>query len=201
MRLASLLVLLLCTSYKVSARGVTLDEKITFGRQVFNERCATCHGFVGRYSAAPNLWGQQKEFLEKSIIRFQKNERKDLLMNGLMNQMARLMSNEQIEAVSEYLSRENPCAHNGQPTTLGGDVSRGRQLVERNYCTACHTGKADTFGPNIMGQKEAYVLASIEAFKSQKRDNPNMYGLVQHFDRNIIIDIAAYLASVSECKN
>jgi cytochrome c553 len=73
------------------------------GKSVFLT-CAGCHGDngVSVNPEWPNLAGQKKEYLQKQIHDFKAGVRK----NALMEPMAQMLSEEDIIAVTTYLSEQ-----------------------------------------------------------------------------------------------
>lgn len=87
------------------------NEKILLGQSIYNDglpgkglpSCAACHGAEGQGIATmPRLAGQHKDYLVKQLGYFKTEERVD--SNGLMSGFAKLMSEEDIVNVSEYLN-------------------------------------------------------------------------------------------------
>jgi cytochrome c553 len=69
-------------------------------------------------------------------------------------------------------------------------------------CAACHgqTGiSVQPIYPNLAGQQEQYLVASIKAYKSGDRKNPMMQPMVAALTDEDIANIAAYFASQA-CK-
>lgn len=86
-------------------------EKIITGQELYSNglpdkgvpSCAACHGSEGQGVAAmPRLAGQHKDYLVKQLRYFKTEERVD--SGGMMSGFAKLMSEEDIESVSEYLN-------------------------------------------------------------------------------------------------
>jgi len=70
--------------------------------------CINCHGENGKGKSPNNalfplIGGQHKDYLVKQLTDFKKGERKND-PSGMMADIAKLMTNAEIEAVSEYLS-------------------------------------------------------------------------------------------------
>ncbi len=80
---------------------------------------------------------------------------------------------------------------------LAGDVEAGK--AKSMMCSACHgtagISAVPTY-PNLAGQKEAYTATQLKNFKSGKRNNPTMKGMVAALNDEDIANLAAYYASL-----
>ncbi|MDB6095988.1 MAG: cytochrome c4 [Francisellaceae bacterium] len=68
--------------------------------------CSGCHGVHGEgneLAGIPRLSGQQSNYVLSQLISFKKDERKND-RNSIMRDIAKLMSEEEMEAVSNYVS-------------------------------------------------------------------------------------------------
>lgn len=77
-----------------------------------------------------------------------------------------------------------------------GDATAGQSKAA--VCGACHGvdgNSADPQYPKLAGQSEAYIVHSLESFKSGKRQNPIMLGLASPLSEQDMHDIGAYFAS------
>lgn len=78
-----------------------------------------------------------------------------------------------------------------------GDVAAGK--AKAALCAACHgtngISTADMY-PNLAGQKEAYLVAQLKAFKSGARANPIMQPMAQQLSDDDINNVAAYFSSL-----
>lgn len=74
-----------------------------------------------------------------------------------------------------------------------GDAEAGKQKML--VCSACHgmdgNGIAPNF-PNLAGQGAQYIVKQLEDFKSSKRNDPTMIGMVMPLSKQDMEDIAAY---------
>ena len=76
-----------------------------------------------------------------------------------------------------------------------GDIDVGRALSTQ--CSGCH----GTYGmsmseqfPNIAGQKESYLIAQLEKYKSGERNNVTMQAIAGPLGEQDMQDLAAYYA-------
>ena len=81
-----------------------------------------------------------------------------------------------------------------------GDAAAGK--TKAAVCAACHgingVGIAPTF-PNLSGQKEAYLVAQLMAFKSGERKGANsatMAPMAAGLSEQDMMDLAAYFSSL-----
>ncbi|MDP7592792.1 MAG: cytochrome c [Litorilituus sp.] len=80
---------------------------------------------------------------------------------------------------------------------LAGDVEAGK--AKSMMCSACHgvAGiSAVPMYPNLAGQKEAYLIKQLKDFKSGKRNDPTMKGMVAALSDADMENISAYYASL-----
>ena len=80
---------------------------------------------------------------------------------------------------------------------FAGDAAAGK--AKAGMCAACH-GAAGISGapmwPNLAGQKEAYLAKQLKDFKSGKRKDPSMAGMVAALSDEDINNLAAYYAAM-----
>lgn len=77
-----------------------------------------------------------------------------------------------------------------------GDATAGQG--KSAACGACHGidgNSADPQYPKLAGQSEAYIVHQLNSFKSGKRQNPIMMGMVAPLSEQDMRDIGAYFAS------
>ncbi len=80
---------------------------------------------------------------------------------------------------------------------VAGDVEAGK--AKSVICAACHGANgisAAPIWPNLAGQKEAYLVKQIKAFKSGERKDPSMAPMVASLTDEDIANLAAYYASL-----
>lgn len=80
---------------------------------------------------------------------------------------------------------------------LAADVEAGK--AKSMMCSACHgtagISAVPTY-PNLAGQKEAYTVKQLKDFKSGKRNDPTMKGMVAALSDADMANLAAYYASL-----
>lgn len=77
-----------------------------------------------------------------------------------------------------------------------GDPEVGQK--KSTPCQACHGPKGISVSPdfpNLAGQNQDYLIASLHHYKNGKRKNPIMQGQVANLTERDIEDLTAYFAS------
>ncbi len=83
------------------------------------------------------------------------------------------------------------------PTQAAGDAAAGK--AKAALCAACHgpDGISTTdIWPNLRGQKYAYLVKQIKAFKDGSRKDPSMQPMVAALSDADIENLAAYFSSM-----
>lgn len=81
-----------------------------------------------------------------------------------------------------------------------GDVAAGQ--AKSATCVACHGANGISpvpIYPNLAGQKEAYLVNVLQAYKSRERQGGNaavMWGIAAPLSEQDIANLAAYYASL-----
>lgn len=84
------------------------------------------------------------------------------------------------------------------PALAAGDAAAGK--TKSTTCAACHGPNGistNDLWPNLAGQKEAYMVKQIKAFRDGARSDPNMDAMVAGLSDQDIEDLAAYYAGLS----
>lgn len=82
-------------------------------------------------------------------------------------------------------------------TAQAGDAAAGK--TKSANCVGCHglNGRSNNpSNPNLAGQKEAYLVKSIKAYRDGHRKDPMMNSMVAGLSDADIADLAAFYASV-----
>lgn len=80
---------------------------------------------------------------------------------------------------------------------FAGDVAAGK--AKSASCAACHGAagiSAVPMYPNLAGQKEAYTIKQMKAFKDKVRIDPTMNAMMAPLSDADMANIAAYYASL-----
>lgn len=159
--------------------------------------CLGCHGDKGQSSTpdTPSLGGQQKDYVLVQLYMF----REKMRSVEIMNQMAQGLSDDDLRAFSEQISKLPPPA----PVADAADaarIARAQDLVAKNRCNVCHTptfaGQAQV--PRIAAQREDYLLRTLREYKSNTRHGYDtaMAEVVAPLQDQDFADLAYYLARV-----
>ena len=84
------------------------------------------------------------------------------------------------------------------PSLAAGDPQAGK--AKAATCIACHGANgisAVDLYPNLAGQKQAYMVKQLKAFKSGERKDPTMTAMVTPLSDSDIEDLAAYYSSLT----
>ena len=144
------------------------------GAAVYAERfrtvCAACHGADGRSDMAgtPVLAGQHSLYANTQLFLFREGRRKNEAMVALGKQM----TDADLRGFSDFIGTLPPVAAPAPATPPdAARMSKGQALAKEYKCVFCHG--ADLAGgqgvPRIGGQKEDYVRATLQGFKSGER--------------------------------
>lgn len=96
------------------------------------------------------------------------------------------------------------CSLTAGTLQAAGDPTRGGQLA--NTCMGCHgiTGYRNGYPsyrvPKLGGQKTDYIVAALQAYRSQERAHPTMRAQATTMSDQDMQDIAAFFASEGEAK-
>ena len=80
---------------------------------------------------------------------------------------------------------------------MAGDAAAGK--AKATICAACHGPEGislNDLGPNLRGQKEAYLVKQIKAFRDGARVDPTMAPMVNPLTDEDIENLAAYFSSL-----
>ncbi|WP_300618222.1 c-type cytochrome [Dokdonella sp.] len=97
-------------------------------------------------------------------------------------------------ALATLLTAGAAAASDNAPVLGDAKAGEGKAAV----CAACHGGDGnptDKQYPKLAGQNEAYIARQLEAFKSQKRQNPIMLGFAATLSTQDMHDVGAFFAT------
>ncbi len=83
------------------------------------------------------------------------------------------------------------------PSAFAGDIEAGK--AKSATCLACHGAEgisAVDIYPNLAGQKKAYMVKQLKAFKSGDRKDPTMTAMVAPLSDADLENLAAYYSSM-----
>jgi cytochrome c553 len=79
----------------------------------------------------------------------------------------------------------------------GGNAAAG--AAKATMCAGCHGSKGISVAPmypNLAGQKEAYLVKQLKAFKSGARKDPTMSAMAAPLSDTDIANLAAHFSSL-----
>ncbi|ATG75639.1 cytochrome C [Zobellella denitrificans] len=85
----------------------------------------------------------------------------------------------------------------GAPAFAAGDAEAGK--AKSAVCAACHGAEgisAMDIYPNLAGQKAAYTVKQLKAFRDGERNDPVMAPMAKPLSDQDIEDLAAYYAGL-----
>lgn len=87
----------------------------------------------------------------------------------------------------------------GSTSAFAGNAAAGKS--KSATCGACHGVNGispNEMWPNLAGQKEAYLVAQMKAFRDGQRTNPMMAPMAAMLSDTDIADLAAYYSSLGK---
>jgi sulfide dehydrogenase cytochrome subunit len=130
--------------------------------------CAGCHGTDGSSvgDLTPLIAGMNEEY----FVDVMKAYREDNNNPTIMNRMAKAYTDEQIEGMARFFSRQKP--HLATQTHDAAKAKRGAELHEE-YCEKCHEdGGRDAGTGTLAGQWAPYLYYTMADFMAGKREMP-----------------------------
>lgn len=175
------------------------QPNLTEGKRKFQFSCAQCHGPEVYKIDPPILFGQNMSYIYRELLSFQEDIRVDHSMS-FMNQMAKNLTEQDIENLAAYLNSMNSCLFPAQVVdTHGGNIGKGQILAQEKNCIGCHFAGNTLNAPIISGQKTIYIWNQMKSFKNGDRKGQIMNGMVSGFSDTDLLDLAAYFNSLRKC--
>ena len=152
--------------------------------------CFNCHGSEGNSESPkfPSLAGQKPAYIVNQLRAFRSGIRE----NGMMQNMAANLSNEEMNNLAAYFaSVKNKSA--------GGDsqlAKKGESKV--SMCFGCHGQGAKGMGvtPRLAGQQPSYLKRQLQAFKDGSRKNGPMRGIARMLSDDEIATVTEHMGSL-----
>lgn len=181
------------TAWCVTARAQSADVVDIAGKAAL---CSACHGAAGvpTIPNVPVLWGQTEGYIYLQLKDFKNNVRANPVMNGI----AGAMSREDMFAYAKYFA-EKPWPNLNQASAQAETAKVALVANSSIGCTGCHLAnfQGSSAIPRLAGQKQTYLLESMEAFRSRARaNNPGMSDLMNAASPEDLKALAAYLAGL-----
>ncbi len=184
--------------------GNAWGANIELAKPIVQEKCRLCHGEQGEASSAiyPRLAGQNKNYLIKQLKNFRDGKRK----SDTMNEMAKGLTDEQIEALAEYFSSKPAKSHRVRDKALAAVGAyifhKGNKFSGIPACASCHgeQGLGTDKLPRLAGQHKRYVADQLHAFNERARTNDNavMHTIASKLTELEIEAVALYVSGLKE---
>lgn len=159
--------------------------------EVLAYTCQGCHGVPKYKNAYPNysvpkLGGQHAKYIENALAAYAAGERPHQTMHG---QAATLSAQDRAD-IAAYLQ--------GQPIEPANQVV-GTPPPATQTCVACHGADGaktvmDDY-PILAGQYADYIVQALKDYKSGKRKNPIMAGIITGVDEKDFEALAQFFAN------
>lgn len=157
--------------------------------------CGACHGADGNSAipSVPSLAGQPRQFIVTALFMFREGRRQNEQMTPFVGKL----SNADLNDLALYFSSQKAASPNTQADPAV--VTKGRELMVKNNCVACHTATlvGQQHIPRLAGQHKDYLLAQLKAFKAAQR--ADFDGTMTSAAQGLAVDelelVAEYLAT------
>ena len=206
------------------AEAAKLGVNIANGKTIYNDgkggavACATCHGkkALGNDAlGAPRLANLGYDYLIKQLVDFATDKRIAAGMGMIMNDFAKLLSEQDRRDVAVYLDTLKYLA---EPSDLKALAAAGYQIGQKEpgeiivkhgvngrlpACQSCHgfNGRNPKI-PALNQQKYVYLVNQMKSWRDGSRANDPqveqagiMQSIAQNFTDDDILNIAAFLTS------
>lgn len=178
-------------------RGVVakVEGNAAEGAKKHAEVCASCHGAAGisPNDTWPNLAGQHAAYLVRILAAYKSGDQTDVMMSPI----AKSLADTDIQNLAAYYASLSCKAARGE--TSRPDNPAGKVLAAKN-CAVCHGATGITSNPawpKLAGQKPAYLVNALKAFRGGLRKDPTMGGVVRGLSDADIDNLAAYFSAQS----
>jgi cytochrome c553 len=171
------------------AYGQSLQERMP--------TCFDCHGENGQSQRpeVPSLGAQPASYTLIELVMF----RDQLRITEPMNEMSKGLSDDDLRAVSDIISKlppPNPISDTADPVR----IERGQALAQQNRCNFCHQSNFQGLDnvPRLAGQREDYLIKSLRGYKDGSRMgyDAQMSEVVYAMKDQDFVDLAYFLARV-----
>ncbi len=171
---------------------------------VYAQSCIGCHDSQrNQYnynSGTPNIAGQNSEYINHQLVNFKWYKRID--PNHQMNQMAALLSDQDIAQVSAYFSKLVFQKDNidFSDDELKKKFESGKSFAE-SFCNFCHMKSENNYKsnsgliPNLRGQSQVYLTQQLIFYQNGMRENNLMESIAQYMTHEEIEAISIYYSS------
>ncbi|WP_456404607.1 c-type cytochrome [Thiolapillus sp.] len=186
--------------------GTIHAANIELAKSIVKEKCALCHGEEGDASSAvyPRLAAQNRNYLVKQLKNFRDGKRK----SDTMNEMAKGLKDDEIEALAEYFSSKTALTHRVRDKGFAavGEYlfKKGNKYSQIPACNSCHGkhGEGTEELPRLAGQHKRYVSDQLHAFGERVRTNDNaiMHTIAKSLTEFEIEALALYVSGIKNAE-
>jgi len=176
---------------QIRGNGGTHQAAIAAGKER-SLLCGYCHGKDGNSvkDYIPNLAQQNPEYLLKQFQLFASGDRK----NYVMQQLAKMLTEQERINIALYFASQKVVVSEGNESSV-----QGKDRYQ-SFCFACHgeTGLGNKDLPRLAGQKKAFLLKTLNAFKQgdKARSNSPMVKIMRAINQDEIEPLANYISSM-----
>ncbi len=173
--------------------------------------CRWCHGPEGNSISPiyPALAGQKAWYIREQLHAFKDQTRRDPYARGMMWGMAAQLTDERINALAAYFSKQTPPFASKPAPFSGAKAAAAIQVGQGIYkngieakgvppCSACHQDDAagnDQF-PRLAGQHALYTQKQLIALHGGSREQVVMNGVAAPLEEPDMNAVALYLESL-----
>jgi cytochrome c553 len=149
--------------------------------------CAGCHGEQGVSAApaTPSLAGQDSQYLVAALVAYKGAGRSDETMKGL----AASLDDAAMKNVAAYYASLQP-----QSPNVRKPLSTAEWAERCDRCHGTNGNSTDPRLPALAGQREDYLQAVLQAYRTGKRKSPAMAAMSAGLTDADIDNLAAYYA-------
>jgi cytochrome c553 len=158
--------------------------------------CVACHGENGnsKIENTPSLAGHPAPYLTIQLILFREQQRQ----NEVMTPLAKALSDEDIENLSAYFTRQKRIPMNAAADPAA--AARGKGTADSHRCGVCHlpdyAGREQI--PRLNAQREDYLVKTMRDYKAGVRSGLDgmMTSVLHGVTDDQLTELAAYLSQL-----
>jgi len=188
-------------------RSRDLGNPAVAGQTLAEQVCSNCHGVTGMSVSpnAPNLAGQQREYLVGQLKEFRGHDRRDPAGFEYMWGIARSLSDRQVDDLAAYFSAQTATSQPFEGDTAAaatGSTIFAQGIAAQGVppCGSCHgpDGLGNGAFPRLAGQHADYLVKQLTVFqRTDERPNGAVMQTVAHkLTTADILNVAAYIQTL-----
>jgi cytochrome c553 len=199
------MVLAACAVSSGAVHAADSAERERIAHQLALTTCAYCHGVSGNSISPmfPNLSAQTAPYLQAQLRAFRDQSRADPDAQSYMWGMAAQLSDETIDAISNYYAAQaapGPKSGNEKPLVLGKEIfEEGIASQGVPACATCHgpLARGNDIFPRLAGQHADYLVKQVLVIQRDLRASPVMHDVIKNLSQDQMRAVATYLESLS----